>query len=311
MFNALKDSIEVMRIQAETLNQGANRAHKAVNIATDKMPKYNGNDPALLPDFLLKFERYRKLGDWSQEEALMRFATCLDGVADTAYRHSNYENFTMIEQAYDSLRAHFLNDLMTSSLMDRLMSLQQRDKENVAQFHRRILSLADACFHTTDEITKDRVLKGAFIRGLRIQDVREQILRKNPESFLAAVKAATSEEMIILSRNSVSESSKTEKKSESTGSGSATNKSAQNQKPVTEKGYINRWAQGNQSNQNRNSNVSSGSGNTQNSQPWPPLPPTFTAYPPSPNPRNIPLVPPIPPQPFSQAGNGQGAVQPR
>ncbi len=107
--------------------------------------------------------------------------------------------------------------------------------ETISQFHDRLVAVGKVSFTDDDDAQKDRILKEAFLRGLRSSRMSGHIKRREPRGFLEAIRMATLEEQINSSEKDDQKSAKDSK--DTTDSGSQGNQ-GQNQQGGNKKVFF-------------------------------------------------------------------------
>ena len=156
-------------------------------------PKLASTDVSLIPEFYANFDRFVKRSMWTEQEALVAFESCLEGLVLGIYKEIP-QNFTTIKDAKEALsRALTQNTCGAGGAMGELMGMAQKDKETIDKFYERVKGQVELV-PNNDSPQIMEIAISAFIRGLRNEEVSQQIERQNPQNLHETALMARKEE---------------------------------------------------------------------------------------------------------------------
>ena len=138
-----------------------------------------------------KFQRY------TGEEIEWALKSCMKGTAALSVMNINHEDQNM---PFAALLTQYEEKFMPPAASDlaraRFDEARQNTKEDILQFHNRLRTLWARAYPAEADPNRDLVIR-KFMMGLRHSRIRDQVQRRRPQTFDAALGAAQDENAVI------------------------------------------------------------------------------------------------------------------
>jgi len=144
--------------------------------------------------FRRHFERIVLLNEWNLHRAGLALQVVMKEDAARATTDIDISNCTSIGECLDLFEARFLPPSASQMARVRFDQAHQTAQEKELAFHARARALYARAYPTSND---DTPLIRKFTLGLRDPRIKEQVLRKNPATYAAALEAAQAEQSIV------------------------------------------------------------------------------------------------------------------
>jgi len=159
-----------------------------------ELPKYNGEN-STFPEFIEKFNATANAFGMREAACYRILPMCFEGKAKRIFDTIPNNKKATWKDLLDTMA-----NGMETGASRQLQLLKMDDKkgrnESIGDFAERIAKIVKRAYGSSDEVTKDKLRKDLFMKGLPTI-VWTQVVRTDPESFAEAVSAAEVEETLL------------------------------------------------------------------------------------------------------------------
>ena len=189
-------SLKISNVQLQAaVNEGGQAAAGRTNRVNAKVMEFrNGPDDDWLA-FKSHFDKIIHLNQFTDYEARLALASAMRGRAATNTLDIDVKgNDVTLLEIIERYEERFLPAGASQRARTNFDRAQQKPEEDVLDFHSRLRSLWNRAY--PQEVSETQLIR-RFILGIRNKDIREEIIRRKPETYGAALAAAQDETSIV------------------------------------------------------------------------------------------------------------------